>query len=110
MDRVILEGDAAIEQEAADLIDQRRAAMHQAVPHPMHRLQVELLLRLDGDEAHVLLGHGFGDRLGIDEVVLVRLAIGLHELRGNEPYFVSLLAQSAGEKMRSAAGLDADQR
>ena len=69
------------------------AAMHQAVTHPMHRLQIELILRLDRYEAHVLLGHRLGDRLGIDEVVLVRLAIRFYELCGNQSHLVSLLAR-----------------
>jgi hypothetical protein len=32
-----------------------------------------LLLGLDLHKAHVLLRHGFGDRLRIDEIILVRL-------------------------------------
>jgi hypothetical protein len=37
------------------------------------RLQVKLVVRLDGNKAHVLAFDGFGDRFRIDEVVLVRL-------------------------------------
>ena len=40
----------------------------------MDRLQVQLIICLDRDEAHVLAVHNFDKRFGIQEVVLV----GLH--------------------------------
>ena len=65
------EGEAAFQQESADLLDQRRATLHPSVAHTVHGLPIELLLRFDLYKAHVLLGHGFGYRFRIDEVVLV---------------------------------------
>ena len=65
---------------------------------------------LDLHKAHVLFGHGFGDRFGIDEVVLVRLAVRLHKLRRNESHLVSLFSQCGAHKVRSRAGFQADQR
>jgi hypothetical protein len=60
-----------------------------------------LLLGLDLRKAHVLLGHGFGDGLGIEEVVLIRFAIGFDELGRNEPHLVPLFSQRGTEKVRS---------
>jgi hypothetical protein len=42
---------------------------------------------------------GFGNRFGIDEVVLVRLHERLHELRCDQPGVVSLFASSAVKKV-----------
>src|SRR5690348_16396211 len=74
------EGDAALQQEAADLIDQRGTALHQSIPNSVHGLHIELLLGLDLHEAHVLFGYRFGNRFPINEVILVRLSIRLYEL------------------------------
>ena len=93
MDGLGRKGDAAFQQESANVIDQRRATLHQPIPHPVHGLPVELFLRLELGEAHVLLGHRFGDRLGIDEVALVRLPVRLYKLCWEESHLVSLLPQ-----------------
>ena len=58
----------------------------------MHRLQVELVIRLDRDEAHVLTFDGFGDGFCIHEVILVGLYKRLHELRRDQPHVLALLA------------------
>lgn len=49
-----------------------------------------------------MAGDGFGNRFGIDEVILVRLQEGF-TLRCDELYLVSLIAQLAGKKMRARA-------
>src|SRR5579864_7086674 len=77
---------------AADLVDQCRATLHQSIPNPVQGLHIELLLRLDWHKTHVLFGYGFGDRFRIDEVVLVRLAVRLHKLGGDEPHFMTLFS------------------
>jgi hypothetical protein len=46
----------------------------------VQRLQVQLVIGLDRNEPHVVPIDRFGNRLGIEEVVLVRLHKGLHEL------------------------------
>jgi len=51
--RSFREGNAALQQEPADLVDDRRAAMHQPVAYTMERLKIKLVLGLDGDKAHV---------------------------------------------------------
>ena len=104
------EGEAAFQQESADLVDQRRATLHQSVAHTVHGLPIELLLRFDLHKAHVLLGHGFGDCLGVDEVVLVRLAVGFDELRRDEPHLVPLCSQGTTQEVRSGTGFKPDQR
>ena len=76
----------------------------------MHGLPIELLLRFDLHKAHVLLGHGFGDRFRIDEVVLVRLAVGFDELGRDEPHFVPLFSYSGPQEVRSRTGFKADKR
>ena len=73
MNRLRRKGDATLQQKATDLVEQCGAALHESIPHPVHGLPVELLLGLDLHKAHVLLRHGFGDRLRIDEIILVRL-------------------------------------
>jgi hypothetical protein len=49
--------------------------MHQPIAYAVSRLQVELMICLDGREAHVLTddGDGVGDCLGGNDSVLVRL-------------------------------------
>jgi hypothetical protein len=58
----------------------------------VHGLPIELRLRLDLHKAHVLLGYGFGNRLSIDEVILVRLPVRLHKLRRDQSHLMPLLA------------------
>lgn len=55
------EGNAALQHEAADLVDERGAPLHQAIPHAVQCLEIELVARLDRHEAHVLASDGFGD-------------------------------------------------
>jgi len=104
------ERDAALQQESADLVDKRRPVMHQAVAHAMQRLQVELVIGLDRHETHVLARHRLRDRLGIEEVVLVRLEERFYELRGNEAHVVALVAQRGTDEVCARTGLNADQR
>ncbi len=108
--RALRKHQAAFQQEPADLIDERGAPAYQPFTHAVQCLQIELIVGFDGHETHVVSRDGFGDRFGIDVVVLVDLAIGLHELRGNEFHFVALIAQLGSEKVRTGAGLCADQR
>src|ERR1039458_2636498 len=73
-------------------------------------LQVQLIIGLDRDKTHVLPLDGLRDRLCVDEVVLVRLHEGLHELSWYQLDIVTLLPQRASEKVRSGAGLKPNQR
>ena len=71
--------------------------------------QVELIVRLDRHEAHVLALHGLSDRLGIEIIVLVRLYERLYELRRDQPSVVALLGDSAAQEVRSRTGFHANQ-
>jgi hypothetical protein len=64
-------GDAALQQEGADLIDDAGALTDQSLAYAMERLQVELLSGLGSDESHRGALNCFGDRLSITEVVLL---------------------------------------
>jgi len=101
MDGLGRKGDAMFQQQSAKLIDQRRATLPQPVPYPVHGLPVELLLVLNLHKAHVLLGHGFGNRFGVKEVVL-------DELCRDQPHLVSLLPQHRPQRVRSRACLQTD--
>ncbi len=52
------------------------ALRHQPLAHPMQRPQIQLLRGLGRHELHRRALHGFGNRFGIIEVVLLSLAIG----------------------------------
>jgi hypothetical protein len=104
------EGDTALQQKAPDLVDQGRATLHPSIPNSVHGLHIELLLCLDLHKAHVLFGYRFGDRFRIQEVILVRLAVRLHELGGDEPHFVTLFSECGSQKVCSGTRLQADQR
>ena len=68
--------DAALQQQAADLVDNRRAPHDPAFAHPGQGLHVQLFVTLDRHEAHLRLPYRFSAIVsGVDEVVLV----GLHK-------------------------------
>ncbi len=60
-------------RKARDLVDDAGALRHQPLAHPMQRLQVQLLRGLGRHELHRRALHGFGNRFGIIEVVLLSL-------------------------------------
>ena len=69
-------GDPAFQHEGANLVDDAGALRDQPLAHPMQRLQVQLLRGLGRHELHRRTLHGFGNRFGIIEVVLLSPAIG----------------------------------
>jgi hypothetical protein len=73
------------------MVDHRRSTSDQPITNTMDRLQVQLIIRLDRNKTHVLALDGLGDRLRIDEVVLVRLHKRLHELSCDQPHVMALL-------------------
>ena len=97
--------DAALQQEGAQLVDQRRPLAHQPVTRAVKALHVELRLALELDKPHRRPGRRLGDRLRIAVVVLLRLDVGPHVLRRHQPDLVALVAQPAAEVMRPATGL-----
>ena len=64
----------------------------------MNRLQIELIIRLDLHEAHVLALDCFDDPFGIDKIVLVRLHEKLHKLSRDRPDILPLLPQRGTEE------------
>ena len=83
------------------MVDDGGSTGDEAITHTMHRLQVELVVGLDRNEAHVLPIDSFGDRFRIEEVVLVRLQLRLYELARDESHVVSLAAQGCADEMCS---------
>src|SRR6266498_1438713 len=80
------DGDAALQQESADLVDDASALAHQSLTHPMQRLQVELIGGLRRYELHRWPLHRLGDRLRVAEVVLLSLRIRANVLRRHQPH------------------------
>ena len=104
------ENQASLEQECTQLVDDRSASGDQTIANSMDGLQIELVVGLDRNKAHILPFHGLGDRLCIHEVVLVGLYERLHKLSCNQTHIVALLPQRASKKMRSRTCLQPDQR
>ena len=65
------EGQATLEQEGSELVDHGGSSRDQPISNTVDGLQIQLVIGLNGNKAHVLALHGFGDRLGIHKVVLV---------------------------------------
>ena len=82
-------GDAALEQEGSDLVDDGGALGDKARTNPMQRLKVELVDTLGGNEAHGGTLHGLSHGFGIAEVVFLALEEGLHELPRHQPRVVA---------------------
>src|ERR1039457_3321046 len=73
--------NAALQQESADLIDDAGVLADKPLPHPVQRLQVELIGGLRRHELHRRALHRLGDRLSIAEVILLSLRVGPYVLR-----------------------------
>ena len=81
----------------------RSPRSRQPFTHAVKRLQVELLGGLGRNELHGRALHSLGDRLCVEEVVLLSLRIRTHVLRRHPPCFVPKLLQLAAEMMRANA-------
>src|SRR6266545_2817267 len=101
--------DAALDEEAADLIDHTRTLADKARAHAMQSQQIHLLWRLDRHEVHGRPLHRFRNRLGIAVVVLVTLEERLHVLRRDQTRVVAERCKLPADVMRARAGLHADQ-
>jgi SRSO17 transposase len=62
---------AALDKEAADLIDDRGTLPDKARADAVERQQIALLGRLDGNEVHGRSLHRLGDGFGIAIVIMV---------------------------------------
>ena len=72
--------NAALEQESPDFVNGCGPFRHEAGPHAMQRLQIELFFRFGGHEPHGWPLHGFRRGLGVAVIVLVPFQEGLHIL------------------------------
>ncbi len=97
------------QQKSSQLVDHRRVARDETISNPVDRLQVQLVICLDRNEAYVLSLDCFGYSLRIDEVAVVGLYERLHERRRNQTNFVALLAQRSTEEVSTGAGLQTNQ-
>ena len=102
-------GDPAFQHEGTNLVDDAGALRHQPLAHPMQRLQIQLLRGLGRHELHRRALHGFGNRFGIIEVVLLSLAIGADIFGRHQPGIVTQRCEFAAQMMRADAGFHADQ-
>jgi hypothetical protein len=64
-----------VQAETLAVVDHCRSTRDEPVTNSVDRLKVQLIIRLDRNEAHVVALDGLGDRLRIHEIVLV----GLHK-------------------------------
>jgi len=104
------EGHAALEQEGSQLVDDGRSSCDETIPDAMKSLQIQLVVCLDRNEAHVLPVDNFSNRLGIKKVVLVGLHKWLHELSWDQLDIVALLLQRAPKEVSPRTCLHPDQR
>jgi len=89
--------DVVLQQKSADLVDDGGTVVHEAVPDSVKCLDVELLGVLHGYEPHCRPRDGFGDGLGVVEIVLAGFQEWANELGGYDPGLMSLCDQAAGE-------------
>ena len=100
--------DTVFAGQAADLVRLRRALTDQLRADAVHRLDILLCRALQRHEAHPRAAHGFADRLGVQQVVLVALHVGLDELRGDELHAQPPPLELAPPMVRRTARLHAN--
>jgi hypothetical protein len=84
--------NTSLEEEGTQLIDEACAPLHQSIADPVNCLEVELIVRLDGDEPHGWPLHGFGYRLRIHVIILLRFDERPYELCRDKPDPVSVIS------------------
>jgi hypothetical protein len=100
---------AELGQQAPYLVGLCRPSLDEALAdavHGEHRLLLDILHR---HEAHIRPTHGLADRLGIGNVVLVGLDVGLDELRSHRLDGMAQALELARPVVHAATCLDADQ-
>src|SRR6516162_7880306 len=102
-------GNATLQQEAVDLIDDAGALTDQPLTHAVESLQVELLGGLGCDELHRRALHRLGDCLGIAEVVLLPPRVGAHIFGWHQPSVVAKRCEFTAQVMCTDASLHPDQ-
>jgi hypothetical protein len=110
LERSLREHQAALQQERSQLVDYGRSSRDETIAHTMDGLQVQLVVRLDRDETHVLPADSLRDGLGIEEVVLVRLHERPHELSRDQLHIMALLSQGTAEEVSPRTRFHTNQR
>jgi hypothetical protein len=102
-------GNAVFQKKATDLIDNSCPITDQARTHAVQRLQIQLVVSLNRHTARRRALHGFRNRMGVSEIVLValpkRLGIGRRHLFDR----VAERKQLAGHVVRGHASFDPDE-
>jgi hypothetical protein len=94
-------GNAALNQKAADLVDDGGALADKPRADAVQREEIALLGRLDRDKVHGRPLHRFSDRLGIAIVVLVALEERLYVLGWDQAHVVPECVDLARNVMRA---------
>ena len=102
--------ETIFQAEGPRLVHQPGALTDKSVADSVERQQVNLLRGSRFDKSHGRSCNGLGYRSGIDRVGLVRLHIGLHKSRRNDPGIMPYSDQLSGQPLRSGTGFHADQR
>ena len=102
-------GDAPLQQERTDLIDDAGTLTDQSIADAVQRLKIELIGGLGRDELHGRALHRLGDGFRISEVILLSLRIGAHVFRRHQAGVVAKHLEFSTEMMRADAGLHTDQ-
>jgi hypothetical protein len=102
-------GDAPLQQERTDLIDDAGTLTDQSIADAVQRLKVELIGGLGRDELHGRALDSLGDGFRISEVILLSLRIRAHVFRRHQARIVAKHLEFATEMMRADAGLHTDQ-
>ena len=100
-------GNATLQQEDADLIDDAGALTDQPLPHAVERLQVELLGGLGRNELHRRTLHRLGECLGIAEVVSEACSIKFPALTTSGGITCFIVTATAGRQSMEVAILTA---
>src|SRR5262249_46505310 len=95
--------DAALGQQASDLIDQSGPLLNETAAHAVDRLDILALHGLERHEAHVGPGHCLTDCLGVAAIILIAFDIGLDELRADEFHGVAQLLKLPRPILRTRA-------
>jgi hypothetical protein len=102
-------GNPTLQEKGADLIDDAGPLPDQTLPHPVQRLEIQLIGGLRGHELHCRALDGLGDCLRVAEVVLLPLRVRAHVFRRHQPGIMAKQPEAAAEMVRADAGLHADQ-
>lgn len=102
-------GDAPLQQERTDLIDDAGTLTDQSIADAVQRLKVELIGRFGRDEIHGRALDRLGDGFRISEVILLSLRIGANVFRRHQAGVVAKHLEPATEMMRADAGFHTDQ-